>query len=103
MAGLTAIRLKRKPPPKKLEGQGRGPRTLNGGLLDVRAAARLLGTSEKMIRARVSRRLLPFRKFSGRVVFVRSEFEQYLLDLPGCSLDEAKASVLARQSAAVKT
>lgn len=71
-------------------------RTFDGQLLDVRAAAKLLGTSEKTIRARVSRRLLPFRKFSGRVVFRRSELEQFLQDMPGCLPEEAKRNLEAR-------
>jgi hypothetical protein len=68
----------------------------NGVLLDVAAAATLLGTTERAIRARVSRRLLPYRKFSGRVVFVRSELEQFIAALPGVTLEEARLNLMMR-------
>jgi excisionase family DNA binding protein len=64
-------------------------RTINGELLDVRSAATLLGCSEKTLRARVARRLVPFRKFSGRVVFRRKELDAFLEAMEGCSVKEA--------------
>ena len=73
-------------------------RSYDGALLDVTAAAVLLGMSERAIRARISRRTLPYRKFSGRIVFVRSELEMFVQDLPGVSLIEAKENLAMRQS-----
>jgi hypothetical protein len=73
-------------------------RRFNGELLDIAAASQLLGCSEKTLRSRVSRRLVPFRKFSGRVVFRRSELEQFIEDLPGCSLEEAQNNLGTRGS-----
>jgi len=66
--------------------------------LDVRHAAALLGLSEKATRARVARRLIPFRKLGGRVVFLRIELEAWLSSLPGCTATEARANVEQRQA-----
>lgn len=79
----------RKPPPKRKKGQAQGPRTIDGEILDVSGLASFLGTSEKMIRARVDRGLLPFHRWSGRLIFVRSEVMDYMRGLPGCSVEEA--------------
>lgn len=84
-------------PPKKQLGQGRGPRTMNGALLDVRQGAAFVGATQKQMRGRVARRLIPFRRLGGRVVFLRSELEQWLLSLDGCTLDEARANQEARR------
>jgi hypothetical protein len=75
------------PPVKKPRGC-LGKRTINGALLDVRAAAAFLGITEKTLRARVARHQVPFRVWGHRVVFVRAELDKFLHQLPGCSLDE---------------
>lgn len=79
-------------PPKKQPGQGTGPRAINGAALDVRAASGFYGGTDKQTRGLVERRLIPFRRLGGRIVFLRSELEAWLQDLPGCTLDEARAS-----------
>ncbi len=56
-------------------------RHFNGELLDIATASQLLGCSEKTLRARIARRLVPFRKFSGRIVFRRTELERFLANL----------------------
>jgi len=71
-------------------------KSYNGAILDVATAAALLGTTERTIRARVSRRLLPYRKFCGRVVFVRAELEQFICALPGVTLEEARTNLALR-------
>ena len=76
------------PPPKKA-GQATGPRRFAGEVLDVHEAAALLGASEKVVRARVARRLLPFRRSGGRIVFLREELLEFYRQLPGCTLMEA--------------
>jgi hypothetical protein len=83
-------------PPKKRDGQATGPRRLNGDLLDVSTVSALLGTSEKCIRSRVARQLIPHRKWSGRVVFLRAEVMAFLTQLDGCSVDQALANVATR-------
>ncbi len=59
-------------PPRKRKGQGSGPRRLNGVVLDVPAAAELLGATEKVVRARAARGLLPWRRWGGRILFLLS-------------------------------
>ena len=73
-------------------------RRFNGELLDISAASQLLGCSQKTLRARVSRRLVPFRKFSGRILFRRTEIERFFADLPGCLPEEAKRNLEVRGS-----
>lgn len=87
----------RVPPPKKRPGQGRGPRTVNGLALDVRSAAGLIGMSEKQMRGLVSRRLIPFRRLSGRIILLRQELEHWLACLDGCGLEEVRANHAMRQ------
>lgn len=68
----------------------------DGLLLDVRGAAQLLACTEKSIRARISRKILPYRKLSGRIVFLRSELEEFVATLPGVTLDEAQVNLVMR-------
>lgn len=83
-------------PPKKKPGQGLGPRTIAGAALDVRGGSHFLGWSEKRTRRLIERKLIPFRRLGGRIVFLRSELEAWLQSLDGCSLDEAQANQAAR-------
>lgn len=83
-------------PPPKRPGRCVGPRGFTGEVLDVAAAASLLGTTEKTIRARVARRTIPFRRWGGRVVFLRRELLAFLQGLEGVDVREALASEQAR-------
>lgn len=65
-------------------------------MLDVRTAAAELGVSEKTIRTRAARRLLPFRRFGGRLLFLRDELDQFFRALDGCDLDEARRNLARR-------
>ena len=65
-------------PPRKCAGQAAGRRRIDGELLDVASAAAFLGLTEKAIRARVARQLLPHRRLNGRIVLVRRELVQFL-------------------------
>lgn len=62
---------------------------LPGEILDVSAAAVFLGISEKGLRARVARRMIPFKRWGGRVCFLRAELLDFLRSLDGCRVDEA--------------
>ncbi len=53
-------------------------RRISGEILGVREAAELLGVTDNMLRARVARRLVPFRKWSGRIIFIRSELMEFI-------------------------
>ena len=83
--------------------QARGSRPaharFNGELLDVRTAAALIGMTEKLIRSRVERRRIPFRRLGGRIVFLRDELTAYEQALPGCGLDEALKNLEQRTEA----
>lgn len=83
--------------PGRRPGQGTRPRRMNGALLDVHHAALFLGVTEKTLRARVGRRLVPFKRFGGRVVFEKTELEIFLKSLDGCSTDEAIDNLRARR------
>lgn len=67
-----------------------GRRTLSGEILDVTgAAAGFFGGSEKTVRSHVARRTIPFRRWGGRVVFLREELVAYFQALEGCGVEEA--------------
>lgn len=85
-------------PPKRKVGQGQGHRRFDGILLDVRSAAQWLGCSDKALRARVARRVIPFRRDGGRILFLRSELEKFAASLPGCHLEEAESNLRSRSS-----
>ena len=85
-------------PPKRKQGQGLGPRPVNGVLMDVATAAYFVGTTPKTIRGQVKRRLIPFRRLGGRIVFVRRELEEFLTTLDGgCTAAEAHANMMQRK------
>ncbi len=84
-------------PPRKAAGKLTGKRQFNGALLDCHWAAGLLGISEKTLRARVARRLVPFHRFGSRVVFLRKELEDFLVALEGCGVTEAVQNLTMRR------
>ena len=88
----------RRPPPKKKRGVDTGPRRLNGAVLDVATMARELGDTDKGIRAKVSRGLLPYRRLGARIVFVREDVAAYLQRLPGVTVDQALENLRAREA-----
>lgn len=66
-------------------------------MLDVATAAQYLGVSEKAIRARIARRLLPHRRLGSRVVIPRADLEAFLAGLDGCDPEEAIRNVAAQR------
>jgi excisionase family DNA binding protein len=60
--------------------------------IDVAGAARLLGLTEKAVRARVARRQLPYRRFGYRILFSHQQLTEWLDKLPGVGLSEALAN-----------
>ena len=58
--------------------------------MDVRGGSAFLGWSEKTTRGMVDRRLVPFRRLNGRIIFLRAELEAWLTSLGGCNLEEAR-------------
>jgi hypothetical protein len=83
--------------PRRQLGQGKGRRKMSGQILDISAASIFLGITEKTLRSRVSRGLIPYRRWSGRIVFLRQELEDFFLKtLPGISLEQAQINEKAR-------
>jgi hypothetical protein len=85
-------------PPAKRSGVASGPRRLDGAVLDVATMARELGVTEKGVRARVARGVVPFRRWSGRIVFLRADVEAYLRQLPGVTVDQALENLRTREA-----
>jgi excisionase family DNA binding protein len=62
---------------------------VTGKGLSVKQAAEWLGWTEKCLRGRIDRHLIPHRKLGRNVILWRSEVEEWLKQLPGCSVEEA--------------
>jgi hypothetical protein len=60
--------------------------------LDTREAGRFLKRSPAAVRNMVHRQVIPYRKVSGRLIFIREELEEWVRMSPGVSLDELKNS-----------
>ncbi len=88
----------RQAPPKKQKGQATGRRSLTGALLDIGTLAEELGDTEGGIRGKVARGLLPYRRQSGRIIFLREEIFEFLSKLPGVTVEQALANVAARRN-----
>ena len=73
-------------------GQTKKRRAINGYILDVSAAAKFLGATEKTLRALVERRVVPFHRLNRRIIFIKEELVEDLQRLPGCTLAEAQAN-----------
>jgi excisionase family DNA binding protein len=57
-------------------------------VLSVKDMAALLGCSEQAVYKQVYRQALPHRKMGRKVIFLRSEIEAYLNELPGLQLHD---------------
>jgi hypothetical protein len=68
----------------------------DGQVLYINDAATRLGKTPKALRGDVARRLIPFRKLGGRVIFLRDELDAFLKNLPGCRLEEAQVNMAGR-------
>jgi hypothetical protein len=64
-----------------------------GDLMDLADAAAFLKATKRAVRGRVSRRQLPYRKLGRRLMFLRSELQRFVTELPGCSYTEAKRNM----------
>ena len=69
----------------------------SGATLNVRQAAEYLGWSEKSVRSHVARQTLPYRKMGYRILFIRSELEKFVENLPGTTMEVAITNVEKRQ------
>lgn len=92
--------MSRRVPPKKRKkrpGEAKKLRSIGGEVLDVDACARFLGTSPYTVRARKDRGLLPYHRWGGRVVFIRTELVEFFEKLNGVSVSEALENIANRQ------
>ena len=69
-------------------------------LLSVKEAAAFLGVTQDALRARIKRRVVPFRRLGGRVMLLRSELQQYIARLLGVDTDEALKAMQSRREGA---
>ena len=58
--------------------------------LNSEETGEFLGKSPAAVRNLVLRRKIPFRKPAGRLVFIRSEIEQWIMDSPGVRPEDIK-------------
>ncbi len=75
----------------KAQGRERNPK--NGATLRIWEAAIYLGETEAVVRSRIKRGVLPYRRLGGRIVLLRSELDAYLMALPGITLEEARKNI----------
>jgi len=59
--------------------------------LNTKECAVLTGRTPGAIRNLVLRRIIPYRKPAGRLMFLRSEIEAWIEYAPGLSIDQLKA------------
>ena len=62
----------------------------NDEIMDVPTCASCLRRSPGAVRMLVLRRAIPFRKPGGRLMFIRSEIEDWIKNAPGLTLDEIR-------------
>jgi excisionase family DNA binding protein len=62
--------------------------------LTTTEAAEFIGRTPSAIRNLVMRRMVPFRKPGGRLMFLRSELIDWIESAPGLSLDEIDEAVI---------
>ena len=66
-------------------------------ILNVASVAGFLGVTEKAVYAKVARRCIPFRKWGGKLIFVRREIEEFLAGLQGVEVHDALENELKRR------
>ena len=77
-------------PRQKRAAPARDSKAFREEMLDVSGATVFLGLrSEKALRARIARRSIPFRRWGGRIVLLRSELSEFLQALEGVRVQEA--------------
>jgi len=62
-------------------------------LMNTGDVAEFLGRSEGAIRNLVLRRVIPYRKVAGRLVFLKSEIESWIAKSPGMRLKDIDTSL----------
>ena len=89
-------------PKNKANGQAIESKILSGKWLTVKAfTAEYLGPdgTEGQARSKVNKQLIPFRKWGGRIYFVRSELDDYFRKLEGVTVEQALENERRRREA----
>lgn len=86
-------------PPRKKQGVPTGRRSLAGQILDISAASARYGGTERLWYNRVASGQVPYHRWGGRICFLVAELDAFFANLPGVSLEEARANLDARQGA----
>ena len=63
-----------------------------GEILSTKQCAEFIGRTPGAVRNLVLRQAIPFRKPAGRLVFLKSEIEQWIDAAPGVTLDDLRGS-----------
>jgi hypothetical protein len=66
-------------------------------ILNVASVAVFLGVTEKAVYAKVARRCIPFRRWGGKLIFVRRDIEEFLARLQGVQVHDALENELKRR------
>ncbi len=75
---------------------------IDGAVLDVRGASQFMNQTERATRGQIARGLLPHRRLGGKIVFIRSELQEFVMNLPGTSLAEARENLRLRSGEQVQ-
>ncbi len=71
-------------PPKKRQ------RSFDGEVLDVSSvAATYFGGSRRTVENQVARKLIPFKRLGGRIIFLKTELNEFFSRLDGVSVEDA--------------
>ncbi len=66
---------------------------MKGEGMGVKEGAEYLGLTEKCLRRRIDRGLVPHRKVGRSILLWKTELEQWREKLPGCGVAEALANL----------
>jgi hypothetical protein len=83
--------------PLKKPGVPTGRRSFAGQILDIAAASARYGGTERLWYNRVAAGQVPYHRWGGRICFLAAELDAFFSNLPGVSLDEARANLQARE------
>jgi len=59
---------------------------------NTKEVGEFLGRSPAAVRNLVLRRCIPYRKLAGRLIFLKSEMEEWIHDAPGISINKLKSN-----------
>lgn len=67
--------------------------------MSLKQGAEFLGLTEKALRGRIDRHLVPHRKVGRNILLWKTELEEWRGQLPGCDVAEALANLRKRNGA----